>query len=112
MSDVKTGGKLNPIQTGLSGILSNIEGGHFESEVEEELRGLLNQISYTGKAGELVLKIKIKPKSGHQAVEVTGEVKVKAPSPEKLSSLFFITPEGNLSRRDPRQREMFDNGNA
>lgn len=104
----QTGGKLQPIQAGFSTLLQNIEGGRFEEEVAEELKSLLDQISYTGKAGEMTIKVKIKPKAGHGAVEVTGEVKSKLPNPEKLASVFFITPEGNLSRRDPRQREMFD----
>lgn len=99
---------LTPIKTSFSNVIAQIDGGMFEEELEGELRSLLEAISGTGKGGEVTIKIKVKPKKSHGAVEITGDVKTKLPEPERLSSVFFITPEGNLSRRDPRQREMFD----
>lgn len=56
---------------------------------------------------EVVLKIKIKP-AGELggAVQVMDELATKLPKPKTNPSVFFITPENNLSRTDPKQSEM------
>ncbi|MEC6379724.1 hypothetical protein [Pseudomonas aeruginosa] len=37
---------------------------------------------------------------------IKADVKTKEPVLARGTSLFFLTPEGNLSRRDPRQQEL------
>jgi hypothetical protein len=43
-----------------------------------------------------------------ETVTLTAALDVKLPKPERVSSLFFITPENNLTRRDPRQGDFED----
>ena len=59
----------------------------------------------TGRAGELRLTIKLKPGKAGQ-VEVSDDITVKAPKPERGTSIMFATPEGNLQREDPRQMSI------
>lgn len=85
--------------------LRKIRRGGLADELTEELHKLTQQCTETGRAGELVLKIKLKPgKSGY--VEVIDEVTARPPKRERGASIFFATPEGNLQTNDPRQGEL------
>jgi hypothetical protein len=74
-------------------------------ELSEEFNKLVQAVENTGRAGELTLQIKLKPSTAG-AIELTDLVKVKLPPQQKGTSLFFATPEGNLVRNDPRQKEI------
>ncbi|MNY71316.1 hypothetical protein D3C86_2096310 [compost metagenome] len=39
-------------------------------------------------------------------MNIKADVKVKEPVLSRGTSLFFLTPEGNLTRRDPRQQDL------
>jgi len=83
--------------------------GKTHKELSDALQTLVKAVDEVRKPGELVLKIKIKPasKGDMTAVEVVDKIELKLPVGERSSSLFFVTPENNLSRRDTRQEEMF-----
>lgn len=85
--------------------LRQIRFGELQEELTEQLNTLTKACTSSGKAGELVLKIKLKPGKGGQ-VEVLDDLSVKLPKPERGTSIFFATPEGNLQREDPRQMEI------
>lgn len=76
--------------------------GTLGDELTDALRELTNTCATTGKAGELKLIIKLKPGKGGQ-IEVIDDFSVKAPKPEKGTTLMFATPENFLQREDPRQ---------
>lgn len=82
--------------------LRQIRYGQLQEELAEALNELTQKCTATGKVGELTLKIKLKPNVAGQ-VEVLDDLNVKTPKPERGSSIFFATPEGNLQREDPRQ---------
>lgn len=76
--------------------------GTLNDDLTSALNDLVKICDNTGKAGELTLKLKLKPGKGGQ-MEIIDELIVKAPKEEKGTSIFFATPEGNLTREDPRQ---------
>lgn len=82
--------------------LTALRFGSLHEELTEALGELTAQCVNTGKAGELHLTLKLKPGKAGQ-VEVIDDIKVKAPKPERGSSIMFSTAEGNLQREDPRQ---------
>lgn len=85
--------------------LRQIRYGALQDELSEGLNQLTQACTESGKVGELVLKIKLKPNLSGQ-VEIVDDLTVKLPKPVRGSSIFFATPEGNLQREDPRQGEL------
>lgn len=83
---------------------------HRHGKTHDDLSVALNElvaaVAETNKGGELVLKVKIKPagREASGAVIVTDEIQVKAPKVERGESIFFVTPENNLTRQDPNQQ--------
>ena len=75
------------------------------AELSEAMQQLVAAVVAERKGGEITLKISVKPQ-GDGAVMVTDEVKLKLPKPTKGGSLFFVTPENNLVRQDPRQADL------
>lgn len=80
------------------------DGGAVE-ELASELRSLSAAVCATGKAGKVLLTIDMKP-NGKDAVTVTDKVDVKLPKPDRSSTMFYVTDDAGLSRRDPRQPSM------
>lgn len=79
----------------------------FEEEATDALNDLVHATTETGKAGELVLKIKMKPIGGKAGqMEVDVDVKAKLPEPTRGKTLLFATPDNNLQRTDPRQQSL------
>ncbi|MDO6806775.1 hypothetical protein Q4595_30230, partial [Wenyingzhuangia sp. 1_MG-2023] len=60
----------------------------------------------TNKVGELTLKIKVRPDGNSGQYFLEDQVSINAPKPERGKTLFFGTPEGNLSRTDPNPGEL------
>lgn len=86
-------------------LLREHRGGLTHDELSEALNRLVAAVMDERKAGDLTLKVTIKPQ-GDGAVMVMDEVKLKLPKPTKGTSLFFVTPENNLIRQDPRQPNL------
>jgi hypothetical protein len=85
--------------------LRDLEAGHLLDELSEHQHSLVDAIRLTGKAGELTIKLSYKPDGAGQ-MTIKADVKTKEPALARGTSLFFLTPEGNLTRKDPRQTEM------
>lgn len=87
--------------------LQQLCGGRTQEELSKELNQLVLDCRSTGKAGELTLKINVRPDKGDNGQYfLKPEVKVKTPKFEVSESLFWATPEGNLQRQDPSQGEL------
>ena len=85
----------------------DIRAGKMMDELSVEMNELIQQIIDTGKKGELTLKLKIEPlKDEASMVSVKDEITIKAPRPDRGASLFYTTPEANLQRNDPNQRQI------
>lgn len=85
--------------------LRDVEAGGLLDELTDTQHSLVDAIRATGKAGELTIKLTYKPEGAGQ-MTIKADVKSKEPVLARGTSLFFLTPEGNLSRRDPRQQEL------
>ena len=85
--------------------LRDIEAGGLLDELSETQHSLVDAIRQTGKGGELTIKLTYKP-DGSGQMTIKADVKAKEPILARGTSLFFLTPEGNLTRRDPRQQDL------
>ena len=85
--------------------LRDIEAGGLLDELSETQHSLIDAIRLTGKGGELTIKLAYKP-DGNGQMAIKADVKAKEPALSRGTSLFFLTPEGNLTRRDPRQQDL------
>ena len=76
-------------------------------ELSDKLQELVAAVVDTSKGGKLSITIAIKPTDGKSgAVVVSAEVKSTLPKHPAPSSVFFVSPENNLVRQDPRQIAM------
>lgn len=85
--------------------LRHIEGGVLLEELAEAQRELIQAIGHTNKKGELTVKFTYTPE-GHGQVSIEADIELKAPQLARGRSIFFVTPEANLERNDPRQTEL------
>jgi type I site-specific restriction endonuclease len=86
-------------------LLREHRNGVTHDELSQALQEVVAAVSTEGKAGKLQLTIAVKP-HGDGAVMVMDEVKVTVPKKTKGGSLFFVTPENNLARQDPKQPNL------
>ena len=85
--------------------LNALRFGTLNDDLSESLHELTERCANTGKSGTLTLQLTLKPGKGGQ-IEVIDDIKVKLPKEEKGTTLMFATPEGNLTREDPRQLKL------
>jgi hypothetical protein len=72
-----------------------------------KLAELIMAVDETNKAGDITIKIKVKPaKGGGSEKTLAIDVKAKIPEAELPEAIFFSDAEGNLHRTDPAQAEM------
>ena len=86
-------------------VIRDMRFGETLDELSQEFNKLVQAVENTGRPGEMIFSIKLKPSTAG-SLELTDLVKVKLPAPKKGTSLFFATPEGNLVRNDPRQADI------
>ena len=76
-------------------------------ELSDALQNLVAAVAEEGKGGALTFTITVKPaESGDGAMLVTDDIKVRPPKRSKSASIFFVSPENNLVREDPRQTTL------
>ena len=85
--------------------LDLIRYGELSDELDDKFAQLVQKVEDTGKAGEITLKIKVKKGSANQ-LEITDNVSVKLPQPNRASTLVFALPDGAVTRTDPRQASI------
>jgi hypothetical protein len=83
-------------------VLDTLRFGILSEELTAQLSTLTQKCAATGRAGTLTLKLQLKPGKGGQ-IEIFDELAVKEPKQERGSTLMFSTPDGALTRNDPRQ---------
>lgn len=82
--------------------------GVLHAELTEALNELVQSVNEHAKAGELTLKIKVKPatKSTMGALVVADDVAVKKPVGDRAEALYFVDRHSNLSRENPQQPRL------
>lgn len=91
-----------PTPKTFAAVLGALRYGELSDELDAELSKLTHECATTGRPGSLTLTIKLKPGKGRHFA-ITDEVKVKLPKADRGETLMFPTPEGFLSRNDPKQ---------
>ena len=87
--------------------LAEHRNGVLHDELSDKLQELVAAVAEENKGGVLTLKINVKPPSaGNGALTVTDEIKLAKPKETKSGSIFFVSPENNLVREDPRQTKL------
>ena len=82
--------------------LTSLRYGTLSDDLTKALNDLTTKCADSGKQGSLTLKLVLKPGNGGQ-IEISDDIKVVMPKEVKGSSIFWATPEGNLTRDDPKQ---------
>lgn len=83
--------------------LREIRHGDFLEDPDRQLNELNAAVAETRKMGTLTVILKLKPDGS--AVLVEDQIKVTEPKLPR-STVFFLTPENNLTARDPRQADI------
>lgn len=82
-----------------------LEYGHLLDELTDAQNELVAAVQYTNKAGKLTIELEYKPEGDGQLV-IKSKLTRKLPQLPRGSSIFFVTPERNLTRLDPRQQSL------
>mgnify|MGYP006921354655 CR=1 FL=1 len=116
MADEKAGGGATgadrevPPPRAPKTFLQTLQDHHYGFTADEATKALQECIQAserTGKATELVLKLKIKPESKAQGrYSVMVDVNAKLPAKEREAAVMFVGPNGDLQTKDPRQNEL------
>jgi hypothetical protein len=98
--------KVSKIEVGkppptAASLIAELDEGQIDGQATDLLRQVVEAVEATGKEGKLTITIKVR-KEGKIAA-VGGEVKAQVPQPSTREMLYHFTPEGRLSRDDPRQ---------
>lgn len=89
--------------------LQDLRDGRAHAELSNQLAELLAKVKETGKGGELILKIKIRPATrGGDVDKVTicDAITVNLPKPERGEDFFWLTDDNDLSRNHPKQGNL------
>ncbi len=86
--------------------VAQLRNGATQIEASEMLNELVRACRDTNKVGELTLKIKVRPDGATGQYFLEDQLSANTPKPERGKTLFFGTPEGNLQRQDPNQKEL------
>lgn len=81
--------------------------GATHDKLSDMLQELVEAVAAEGKAGSVTLKVTVKPSdAGRDAVVMLMEAKASLPKPAEHGSIWFITPDHNLQRDDPKQARL------
>ena len=96
------------MSNGFAQTLQNLRSGFAANELSEKLQELVSGVRLTGRSGELVLRVKVKPASQGDttALMVSDEISVRMPKVKNAETIFFAGDDNSLLRSDPRQKEL------
>ncbi len=92
---------------GIFDVISAIDRGEALLNVEQACMEVVDAVRTLGKSGKVTIELGFVYDSQADAMRVTSTVKKKMPEAQARASLFFMTPEGHLTKMDNRQRDMF-----
>jgi len=88
-------------------IVREINGGRLVAELTNELTAVITAVRRSGKAGEIRLTLKLKPRGDiNQQIEVVPTVKGTKPEASRPISIFFVNDDNGLQREDPTQHSI------
>ena len=86
-------------------ILPELSRGATLERLTEALGQVTEAVEKTGQAGSLTLKLNMKS-NGDGSVMIEEQISAKVPDADRGKTLFFVTADNDLSRRDPRQPDL------
>jgi hypothetical protein len=90
--------------------LRDHRGGRTMDEATDILSEAVATVAESGGTATVTLSFKIKQGAKHDGtLEIDADLKLKLPDGKGGTQTFFLTPENDLTRQDPRQ-ENFDIG--
>lgn len=94
-----------PVIRPFADFLREHDRGRTHEDLSEALHELVQAVKDTGKAGAVVLTVKVAPlgKDSTDQLKVTSAVTTKKPASEPRPVIFFTDTDGNLTRHDPNQ---------
>lgn len=103
--DPKTGEVIDgPQIRPFAELLTLLDHGAAHAEASRVLHDLSNAVRDTGKAGNMTIRVELKPLKGSTSqLVVSAQVGSKLPKSEPAAAVFFIDDDGNLTRNDPKQ---------
>lgn len=94
-------------------VIAEMRNGQVAADISRKLNELMDAIRDTGGPGALTLKLKVKPSTidiheGVKEVEITHSCEITKPEKPIGKAIFFVSRDGNLTRTDPDQQELFE----
>jgi hypothetical protein len=98
----------NPYSQPFPVTLAAVRKGQLLNELTERLAEVVAGVVQFEKAGELHLKLKVKPAAENsEMIVITDEIVVKVPVADRPPTWFFATEDGGLARESPTQESLF-----
>lgn len=94
-----------PKKQSYTGFLNQIEYGALDARLSELHHQMIEAVITTGKKGRLTLQIDYKPESSGQ-VSINNITKENIPKADNPTTIFFVTPDGNLTQENLRQNKL------
>lgn len=88
-------------------MIAQIGRGATVADIEDGAKTCALTSQETGKKAKLIIELTFDPDSKTDAMRISSKVKTRLPEQPQKAALFFVTPEGRLTRQDPRQAPMF-----
>jgi hypothetical protein len=89
--------------------LQELRDGRLHAELTAKFAELIQAVKSTGKGGEVILKLKVKPASRGSEIDkvtIADILQVNVPKPDRGEDFFWLTDDGGLSRNHPRQGNL------
>lgn len=88
--------------------LRELRSGKTLDELAIALRDVVEMVDNTDKAGSITLQINIKPATANSGgmMILTDKVTVKKPEFDRGGTFMYSTPDHNLQREDPNQKNL------
>lgn len=95
-------------------VLAEVGRGRGLEEMRREFNAIMDAVRENGGKGELIIRLQLEGKAwDHDTrslteVVVKHEVASKRPRRKTGGSTYFVTGDGELTRNDPKQMEMYE----
>lgn len=91
---------------GVFDLIKAINRGDFVLDLEDAVKEVVANVIERGGMGKVTLDFKFQIDPQTNAMKVFADLKKTSPKKAAKATLFFVTPDGELTRTSP-QREMF-----
>jgi len=90
----------------LSSLLGSLQQGELDADASNQLREIVAALhgAHGKPKAKMTITLDFELDSG--VINISGDYAVKLPRRARGRTIFWATPENNLSRQDPRQAEM------